>query len=176
MIGRLDAREDYKGHRQMIDAWRSVLKRAPGARLRIVGAGDLRGELEQRARDRAIAGSVEFLGAASESDKQRLIAQCRVLAMPSRGEGFGLAYLEAMRMGRPCLVSTVDGGREVVAPPTAGLAVDPGNSIEVAEGVARLLTADAEWWRWSASAVGRYTGFFTAEHFHRRLNDALFAA
>ena len=30
-----------------------------------------------------------------------------------------------MRNGRPCLVSTIDSGREVVNPPEAGLAVDP---------------------------------------------------
>src|SRR5207253_520338 len=50
MIGRLDTREDYKGHRQMIGAWPSVLERMPDAQLWIVGSGNLREELQEFAR------------------------------------------------------------------------------------------------------------------------------
>ena len=61
-----------------------------------------------------------IFGQVKEDVKQDLLMRCRCLALPSRGEGFGLVYLEAMRMGRPCLVSTVDAAREVVNPPEAG--------------------------------------------------------
>jgi glycosyltransferase involved in cell wall biosynthesis len=95
--------------------------------------------------------------------------------MPSRGEGFGLVYLEAMRQGRPCLVGDSDGGREVVNPPEAGLAVDPGDPLQLAAAVTRLLTPGPEWDRWSLQARRRYEDGFTAQHFRQRLNEALFA-
>ena len=94
--------------------------------------------------------------------------------MPSRGEGFGLVYLEAMRMGRPCLVSNVDAGREVVNPPEAGVAVDPDNTGEVADAIIRLLSPGPRWNEWSAQARARYEAQFTAAHFHCRLIHALF--
>lgn len=173
MLGRMLRSEDYKGHRQMIDAWPLVVEKVPDAELWIAGDGDLRPDLERLA---CGSGGIRFFGRISEEQKQNLLAQCRCLAMPSRGEGFGLVYLEAMRMGRPCLVSDRDGGREVVNPPEAGLAVDPDARPHLAEATVRLLTSGSEWDCWSQAARRRYEGGFTAQHFRRRLNEALFAA
>ena len=172
MLGRMLRTEDYKGHRQMIEAWPRVSEIVPGAQLWIAGDGDLRADLEWLARDRGAA--VHFWGRISEEQKQSLIAQSRFLAMPSQGEGFGLVYLEAMRLGRPCLVSNRDAGREVVNPPEAGLAVDPDNQPELIAALARLLANGAEWDRWSSAAASRYEAGFTAGHFQQRLNQALF--
>jgi glycosyltransferase involved in cell wall biosynthesis len=130
--------------------------------------------LEQLARARGLSGRVCFFGQVSEEQKLDLIARCRCLAMPSRGEGFGLVYLEAMRMGRPCLVSDQDAGREVVNPPEAGLAASPDNPQQLAVATAQLLTAGPEWDRWSSQARRRYEAQFTARHFSERLNAALF--
>jgi len=174
MISRLDAGEDYKGHRQMIEAWQRVLDRVPDAGLQIVGDGSLRPRLEDLARERGLNSSVRFYGQVSDAARDDLITRCRALAMPSRGEGFGLVYLEAMRMGRPCLVSNADAGREVVNPPEAGLAVDPDNPGELADAVVQLLSPGPGWNEWSARARVRYEAKFTAAHFHRRLTHALF--
>jgi phosphatidylinositol alpha-1,6-mannosyltransferase len=176
MLGRLSALEGYKGHRQMIEAWPLVLERRPDALLWIAGDGDLRASLEGLARRTRVGCSVRFFGAVSRVDKDQLIAQCRCLALPSRGEGFGLVYLEAMRLGRPCLVSDVDAGREVVNPPEAGLAVNPDDPAQLAGSVHRLLAADDEWSGWSERARARYDRHFTASHFRQRLLSALFEA
>ena len=93
--------------------------------------------------------------------------------MPSRADGFGLVYLEAMRLGRPCLVSTLDAGREVVNPPEAGLAADPDNPHDLAEAICRLLTPGPDWGIWSRQARVRYESRFTARHFQERLIAAL---
>jgi phosphatidylinositol alpha-1,6-mannosyltransferase len=174
MVGRLDAREDYKGHRQVIEAWPGVLERKPGAELWIVGDGDLRPGLEDLAARCAPRHSIRFRGQVSDAEKDDLLGRCRCLAMPSRGEGFGLVYLEAMRAGRPCIVSNGDAGREVVNAPEAGLAVDPDNSREIADAVARMLTPGREWADWSRRARERYESHFTARHFHQRLLAAVF--
>lgn len=171
MLGRMLRSEDYKGHRQMMEAWPRVASQVPGAELWIAGDGDLRAALEQRAQHPG----VRFFGQISEEQKQDLIARCRCLAMPSRGEGFGLVYLEAMRLGRPCLVGDRDGGREVVNPPEAGLAVDPDDPRQLAAAAAHLLTAGPEWNSWSQQARHRYESAFTGSHFRQRLNQALFA-
>ena len=174
MIARLDKGEDYKGHRQMIAAWPRVLDRMPDAQLRIVGDGDLRPELEHTARARGANGSIRFYGRVDEATKDALLADARCLAMPSRGEGFGLVYLEAMRLGRPCLVSTVDSGHEVVNPPEAGLAAPSDAPNEIADAAIRLMTTGQAWARWSAQARARYEARFTAGCFHQRLLAALF--
>ncbi len=174
MIGRLLKREDYKGHREVISAWPAVARRIPGAELWVVGDGDLRDELEQVAAAHELHNKVRFFGRVSEEKKQEMLAECRCLVLPSRAEGFGLVYLEAMRLGRPCLVSTVDAGREVVNPPDAGLAVDPDRGEDLVMAICELLRQGAQWDNWSASARRRYEATFTAEHFQERLISALY--
>jgi phosphatidyl-myo-inositol dimannoside synthase len=175
ILSRLSKSEDYKGHRELIGIWRLVLQRIPNAELWIAGDGDLRPALEEVAALHGVSRQVKFLGRISEEQKQQLLRQSRCLLMPSRGEGFGLVYLEAMRIGRPCLVSTLDAGREVVNPPEAGLAVDPDNEEELASAVCRLLSDGPEWRQWSEQARRRYEENFTAKHFQERLLAALFS-
>ncbi len=173
MLGRMVKSEDYKGHREVISAWPRVLQRISDVTLWIVGDGDLRPELERMAHERGLEHHVRFWGWVSEEEKQELLLKSRCLALPSRSEGFGLVYLEAMRLGRPCLVSTLDAGREVVNPPEAGLAVDPRDPQALADALCRLLTPGPEWDRWSAQAKARYERQFTAAHFQKRLVEAL---
>ncbi len=173
MVGRLRRGEDYKGHREMIAAWPLVLERLPDAELWIVGDGDLRPDLEKLVRARCLESRIRFLGEVPEQDKEGLFARCRCLVMPSREEGFGLVYVEAMRMGRPCLVSTVDAGREVVNPPEAGLAADPADVSQLADATYRLLSDGSEWHAWSQGARRRYEAYFTAERFQDCLVSAV---
>lgn len=176
MIGRLDPRENYKGHQEVIEAWPAVQTALRNAELWIAGDGPLAPKLQDRVRHLKLEGSVRFFGSVSESYKHELLCRSRCLALPSRGEGFGLVYLEAMRVGRPCLVSTSDAGREVIAPPQAGLAVDVTNPDEIAAALIELLKANAAWRQMSNNARCRYEALFTAAHFQRRLLDAVFGA
>jgi phosphatidylinositol alpha-1,6-mannosyltransferase len=171
MIGRLDQGERYKGHHEVISAWSSVQQRLPGAQLWIVGDGDLRDELEALANERQLA-EVRFFGRISDADKDGLLRAARCLVLPSRGEGFGLVYLEAMRHARPCLVGN-DAGREVVNPPEAGIGVDPADPDQLVSALVHLLTPGPEWERMSAAARRRYADNFTARHFQDRLLAAL---
>jgi phosphatidylinositol alpha-1,6-mannosyltransferase len=175
MIGRLSSTENYKGHREMIQIWPRVLEHIPGARLWIVVEGDLRPQLEQMARSLSLSAQVKFFGAIPDVQKDDLLKRCRAMLLPSAGEGFGLVYLEAMRMGRPCLVSTLDAGREVVNPPEAGLAVDLKDAAGTLQSVLKLLTAGRHWDAMSTRARARYAAHFTAGHFRQRLTSALFA-
>jgi phosphatidylinositol alpha-1,6-mannosyltransferase len=173
MLSRLRRGEDYKGHRELIEAWPRVLARIPDAELWIAGEGDLRAQLEHLAAARGLEGSVRFWGWVSEAQKEALLSQCRCFALPSRGEGFGLVYLEAMRLGRPCLVSAQDAGAEVVRPPLAGLAADVHRPDELAQAVCRLLRPGEEWESWSAAAREVYERRYTARHFQERLWAAI---
>lgn len=174
MLSRLSKDEDYKGHREVIGAWSRVLQNIPAAELWIVGDGDLRNDLERLVAELNLEKQVRFWGHVSDDTKEELLQDCRCLVMPSRGEGFGLVYLEAMRVGRPCLVSTLDAGREVVNPPEAGLAANPDSEDELADTICRLLGSGPEWQQWSAQARRRYEENYTAKHFQERLLTALF--
>jgi phosphatidyl-myo-inositol dimannoside synthase len=173
MIGRMSSGEGYKGHEEVIGAWPHVLQAISQAELWIVGGGDAVEDLRALAAASQAGERIRFFGVVTDAQKETLLRHSRCLLLPSRGEGFGLVYLEAMRLGRPCLASIHDAGREVVGPPEAGLAVNPGDTEEMAQAITRLLTPGAEWDRWSAAARRRYESGFTAEHFQRRLVEAV---
>jgi phosphatidyl-myo-inositol dimannoside synthase len=173
VLGRMDQGEAYKGHREMIECWGAVRQQIPDAELLIVGGGNLKPELEALAARVAPPGAVRFAGLLPEAEKQRELAASRCLLLPSRGEGFGLVYLEAMRLGRPCLVSGLDAGTEVVAPPDAGLAANPADAAALTDAMLRLMRPGAEWDRMAEGARARYERQFTAGHFARRLAAAV---
>jgi phosphatidylinositol alpha-1,6-mannosyltransferase len=174
MLGRILRSEDYKGHRQVIASWPAVMAKIPAAQLWIAGDGDLRPDLEALAERGGVRSAVHFFGRVTEGKKQELLRKCRCLAMPSRAEGFGLVYLEAMRLGRPCLVSPHDAAREVVSPPIAGLAVDPNLMEPLVAALVRLMADGPDWQRFSQAARTRYENEFTAAKFQSRLVSALF--
>ena len=175
MIARLARAEDYKGHREVINVWPRVVEQHPGAKLLIAGGGDLLNDLKQTITATGMNAHVELLGEISEGRKLELLTNARCLLMPSRNEGFGLVYLEAMRLGRPCLVSNIDAGREVVNPPEAGLAVNPDDANDLWDGICRLMSDGDDWNELSIRARRRYESGYTAQHFQERLLSALFA-
>ena len=172
MIARLNANERYKGHDEVIAAWPLVQQRVPRAQLWIVGDGDLLLDLEESAASADVQDSVRFFGRVSDAEKATLLQRARCLLLPSTGEGFGLVYLEAMRVGRPCLCG-IDGGREVINPPEAGYSVTHRSPQELADAIVRLLTLDDAWRAQSVAARSRYEQTFTSRHFGERIVSAL---
>jgi phosphatidylinositol alpha-1,6-mannosyltransferase len=59
--------------------------------------------------------------------------------MPSRGEGFGIVFLEALASGIPVVASKLDGGREALMDGRLGILVDPNNPADILTGIERAL-------------------------------------
>jgi phosphatidylinositol alpha-1,6-mannosyltransferase len=138
--------ERYKGHDTMVRAFALVLAQVPDAQWIVVGDGSLRPAIEALARSYSIAGSVRFLGAVEDAQRDEWLRRADVLAMPSRlpaggfaGEGFGIAYLEAGAHGKPVVAGNVGGAVDAVRDGETGLLVDPLDPLAVAEAIVRLL-------------------------------------
>ena len=126
IVARMSAAERYKGHDALLDLWPGVLARRPDARLVVAGDGDDRPRLESRARSLGLSHAVSFAGRVSDARLNELYDECRFLVMPSRDEGFGLVFLEAMRAGKPC-IGARGAAEEIIEHNVTGLIVDPGN-------------------------------------------------
>ena len=142
-VGRMAADERYKGFDELLAAMPEVLAGVPTARLVIAGDGDDRVRLQARAADLGLAGSVVFTGFVNEATLRELYARCAVFAMPSRNEGFGLVYLEAMRAGKPCLALRGSAAGEIIEDGVTGALVEDGSEEQLVNALVRLLR-DAE--------------------------------
>jgi phosphatidylinositol alpha-1,6-mannosyltransferase len=172
IVGRLAARERYKGHDALLDAWPLVVAAVPDARLLVVGEGDDAARLRARAADLCAPGSVVFAGRLTDAQVEAVYREARFLAMPSTGEGLGLVYLEAMRAGRPCLASP-GAAEEVVVHGENGVIVLQHDRAALVAWIVRLFQDHA--WRDGLGREARrtVTERFTVAHLDRRLGEAL---
>jgi glycosyltransferase involved in cell wall biosynthesis len=106
-----------------------------------------------------------------------LYRRAAVFALPSRGEGFGLVYLEAMAHRLPCLGSPHDAAKEVIEHGTTGLLVDPQSRSALATAIVELLKNVELRKRLGESGYERLLTQFTFERFQTRfvrlLQDSL---
>jgi phosphatidyl-myo-inositol dimannoside synthase len=138
IVGRM-FRERYKGHHELIAAWLRVAAAAPGATLRIVGRGPGEPELRALAGRSPAAAHIRFDGFVPDDQLEGLYARATAFAMPSRGEGFGLVYIEAMRHGLPVIASVHDAGQEVVEDGVTGFTVDLDRPGHLADRLVKVL-------------------------------------
>ncbi len=173
IVGRMLAAERYKGHDQLLDAWPRVLQAVPNAQLIIVGDGDDAGRLRERAERAGAAGSVVFTGFVGDRALHSLYDRCAVFAMPSRAEGFGLVYLEAMTHALPCIGSRDDAAAEIIVDGETGLLVDQANVQELSDAIVRLLTDDDLCRRMGAAGRQRVRDCFSFERFANQVTGCL---
>jgi phosphatidylinositol alpha-1,6-mannosyltransferase len=150
MVGRLDPGGGYKGHIQLIECWPKVLSCIPTARLLIVGKGPGLNFLHNKVELLRLTDSVQFLGFIPDEFMDGIWAEASLLAMPSRGEGFGLVYIEAMRHGLPIIASIHDAAPEINLDGKTGFNVDLNRPDDLPEKLIFLLQN-----RDVAAAMGR---------------------
>jgi len=122
-VGRLSY---YKGFETLI---RAAALEDRGYELIVVGEGEERPKLERILAEAGNPAWVRLLGQADDATLHRLMASCDVYCLPSRErtEAFGIVLMEAMRYGKPLLVSDLrgsgvtwvarDGHNAVIVPP-----------------------------------------------------------
>ncbi len=147
-VGRLSAAERYKGHNVVLEALPRIAERYPGAIYLIAGDGDDRPRLEQMAENLGVKDRVLFAGEMDDAGLAACYQACAVFVLPaktlladhgSQGEGFGIAFLEAMAFGKPVIGPNAGAPAEFIRHGQHGFLVDPQNPEEVAQAVLALL-------------------------------------
>ena len=139
-VGRWLASERYKGMDTLILSMSRLLLRWPDLQLAIVGSGDDRDWLEHVARDSGVQRHVHFLTGISYSELSACYEAAEIFALPSRGEGFGFVYLEAMAHGKPIIGGAHGGAPEVIQDGVTGYVVHHGDTVELATSIDTLLS------------------------------------
>ncbi|HMA63547.1 MAG TPA: glycosyltransferase family 4 protein [Chitinispirillaceae bacterium] len=104
-VGRLSTQ---KGPDLLISAIPHILKFHPNAKFIISGEGDMKGQIEQTARNLGVAHACRFYGAFPRGELVDIYKACDVVVVPSRNEPFGIVVLEAWAAGKP-VVATHNG-------------------------------------------------------------------
>jgi asparagine synthase (glutamine-hydrolysing) len=143
-MGRLVSAERYKGFDEVLEILPRAIELIPNLVYMIVGEGNDRARLERKAEDLGVREHVVFTGFISEEEKCDHFNLAEAFVMPSRGEGFGIVFLEAMACGVPVIGSAVDGSREALLDGALGALVDPDNPDAILDAIMRALEAPKE--------------------------------
>ena len=165
-FGRMAGRERAKGFDRMIETMPRLLERDPRFTYLIAGTGDDMPRLKRKAADFGVAERVVFTDLVPEDRKADYFRLADVYVMPSRGEGFGFVFLEAMACGIPAVASRSDGGFEAIREGQLGIAVDPLDSEAIMEGVFEALQRPR--------AIPAGLSYFAFPNFRERARQILF--
>lgn len=166
---------DSKGCDYLIRAMSLVQRKAPDARLIIIGDGPLRHELEQMAS--ACLRNFSFLGARPQSDVRHWMNRAKVFSVPSfttpmgTSEGFGLVFAEAQAMGLPVASFATGGIPEAVAHEVTGLLTKERDVEGLADNILELLSDDSLWSRLSIAATRRAREYFDLREQSAKLEE-----
>ena len=165
-LGRMDAAEQAKGFDEILDVLPLLLKEMPDVAYIAAGDGSDRARLEAKASTLRLRANVVFPGYIAEDEKLDYYRLADVFVMPSRLEGFGYVFLEALAVGKPVIASKVDGSREAVRMGAWGTLVDPANPAE-------LLAAIRESLIHPRVPPRTELEYFSTSQFEKRCHDAL---
>jgi glycosyltransferase involved in cell wall biosynthesis len=117
-------------------------------------------------RERGLTGTVHFAGRVTDAELEGWYRNAAYFAMPSGGEGFGLAYVEAMRAGKPCLCGP-GAPAEIVVDGKTGAVVDPSDRAGLTRALVELFSEDARC-AMGQAAADRVAERFESRHFAKR--------
>jgi phosphatidyl-myo-inositol dimannoside synthase len=165
-VGRWMADERYKGMDTLISALPRLLHEWTDLQLMLVGEGDDQGWLEQLAEGCGVRKRVHFFSGLSYPELTACYSACEIFALPSKGEGFGLVYLEAMARSKPVIGGAHGGALEVIDDGKTGYLVQHGDVPQLATSIETLL-ADP--------ALGREMGARGRERINREFKFNMFS-
>ena len=128
-----------KGHDLLIRAIASLRNEFSSLKLDIIGEGPERLALKALIDRLALGDRVRLLGRQSREEVARAMQTCTVFALPSRYEGLGCVYLEAMSTGKAVIGCRGQGIADVIQHGVNGFLVGPDNERELTLALGMLL-------------------------------------
>jgi glycosyltransferase involved in cell wall biosynthesis len=138
-VSRLSSDEPYKGYNKILDALPQIRALIPNIHYIIVGKGDDEPRLKEFIERHQLQDCVTLAGFIPDSELKDYYNLCDLFALPSKGEGFGIVYLEALACGKPILGGDRDGAIDALCQGKLGVLVNPDDLNAIAQTSIRIL-------------------------------------
>lgn len=138
-VARLAGGDRYKGYDQIIQSLPIIRQQIPNIHYLLVGKGNDRDRVEAIIDSTNVRDCVTLTGFVSDEELGDHYNLCDVFAMPSKREGFGIVYLEALACGKPTIGGNQDGAIDALCHGKLGALVDPDDIQKLAETIISIL-------------------------------------
>jgi glycosyltransferase involved in cell wall biosynthesis len=158
-IARLDP---IKNHSMMLGAFKRVIDAGINAKLMIVGDGEEKANIETLINKFDITDKVIMTG--YEPRPHGHLALMDIYLLPSLSEGTSMTLLEAMSLGKPCIVTHAGGNPEIVLHNETGVVTPNNNEQAYAKAMSELAKDTQRQFVFSKAAKKRFVTYFSIEN------------
>lgn len=139
-VSRLTAKEVNKNYDKVLTSMSELKEQIPNLRYLFVGKYEEaeKKRLEAKIRDLGLEGSIVFTGYISDAELSSYYNACDLYVMPSKKEGFGITFIEAMYFGLPVVGGNRDGTTDALLNGKLGLLVNPELQEEITGAIAKI--------------------------------------
>lgn len=164
-----------KGLRECLDAMaRLAPEELANVDLTVIGDGEDRAELEERANSLGLGSRLCFLGRKAYSELGAYYAQSDVLLIPSLSDYRSLAGFEGLAYGLALLASVKDGAtEETVVDGQNGFAIDPTDPDGFADRMSRLVKNPDLLWSMRRASLARYATMYSLEEVAKNISESV---
>lgn len=140
-LTRLNSTERYKGYDVVLESICNIVKKHPNVHYLIAGRYDVeeKKNLEKKAKSLGVENNFKLAGYIPDEELVGHFTMSDVYVMPSRKEGFGIVFVEAMYYGIPVIAGNQDGSVDALLNGKLGTLVNPTNPIEVENAIKMIL-------------------------------------
>ncbi|MGG9972089.1 glycosyltransferase family 4 protein [Ferruginibacter sp. SUN002] len=140
-LTRLASGERYKGYDHVLRSLKKLIPENPLLRYLIIGKYDAieKKRLDTLIKELNIEKYVVFAGFVPDEAIAEHFNLADVYVMPSKKEGFGIVFIEAMYYGKPVIAGNKDGSVDALAGGDFGLLVDPDDEVEIMNAIKKVV-------------------------------------
>lgn len=128
-LTRINSAEKFKGYEQVIAAVAKIKQHIPSIKYILAGPCEPieKKRIEQLVADQGLSQNFILTGYIKEKELADHYLLADLFVLPSKKEGFGIVFIEAMAYGLPVICGNVDGSVDAVRNGEMGMAIDPGD-------------------------------------------------
>ena len=134
-VARFYPGQRYKNVDLVLRALPAVLAESPDTRYALVGEGEDLPRLRALARELGVDHALVCPGLVADDELPEWYAACDLFVMPSRGEGFGIVFIEALACGRPVIAADCGGAPDALLDGRLGRLVNPNDPAGLADAI-----------------------------------------
>jgi len=140
-LTRLASTEQYKGYEQVIKVIHDLKSRFPSIKYILSGKYDAVEEtrIKYLINEHKVEGHVILTGFIDENELPDHFLLADLFTLPSKKEGFGIVFIEALACGLPVVCGNVDGSLDAIRNGELGTAVNPDDLTELKNTLSKYL-------------------------------------
>lgn len=162
-----------KGHIYALRALKVLVDQGRQAHLSIIGEGAEREHITYWIKRLDLVDHVSLLGLMNEQQIRDQLRMCDAYLQPSLSEGLPGSVVEAAAMGLPIVATSIGGFPEIIENGRSGLLVSPGEYLELAAAIARLMDDATLRGTFGQASRERIMSDFSAVHSTRLWHDLI---